>query len=72
LFNDVPFSGFAIETFRDGSLATQMSLMRGLQDGFTPAMAFQRTTEIRTDLPEREAPRPAPECRLFSLRRSTV
>ena len=30
-----PFSGFAIETFPDGSLQTQMSLMHGREDGFT-------------------------------------
>ncbi len=35
LFGGMPFSGFAIETFRDGTLQTQMSLMRGLQDGVT-------------------------------------
>jgi antitoxin component YwqK of YwqJK toxin-antitoxin module len=35
LFNDVPFSGFAIETFPDGKLQTQMTLMLGLQDGVT-------------------------------------
>jgi antitoxin component YwqK of YwqJK toxin-antitoxin module len=35
LLAERPFSGFAIETFLDGRLATQMSLMRGLQDGVT-------------------------------------
>jgi antitoxin component YwqK of YwqJK toxin-antitoxin module len=29
------FSGFAIETFPDGRLQAQMSLMHGLQDGVT-------------------------------------
>jgi hypothetical protein len=32
---EAPFSGFAIETFPDGSLQTQMSLMHGFQDGVT-------------------------------------
>ena len=35
LVGGVPFSGFAIETFPDGRLQTQMPLMRGLQDGVT-------------------------------------
>jgi len=35
LLGDRLFSGFAIETFADGRPATQMSLMRGLQDGVT-------------------------------------
>jgi antitoxin component YwqK of YwqJK toxin-antitoxin module len=34
-FDGIPFSGFAIETFPDGKLQTQMSLMHGLQDGVT-------------------------------------
>jgi antitoxin component YwqK of YwqJK toxin-antitoxin module len=33
LHGDTPFSGFAIETFPDGSLQTQMILMRGVLDG---------------------------------------
>jgi len=33
LLGEAPLSGFAIETFPDGSLATQMSLMRGMHDG---------------------------------------
>jgi len=28
LLGETPFSGFAIETFPDGNLATQMALMR--------------------------------------------
>jgi len=35
LLGETPFSGFAIETFPEGNLATQMSLMRGRQDGVT-------------------------------------
>jgi antitoxin component YwqK of YwqJK toxin-antitoxin module len=35
LLGNTPFSGFAIETFPDGSLQTQVALMRGLQDGVT-------------------------------------
>ncbi len=35
LLGNSPFSGFAIETFPDGKLQTQMSLMHGLQDGVT-------------------------------------
>jgi hypothetical protein len=35
LFDGNPFFGFAIEAFADGSLRTQMSLMRGLEDGVT-------------------------------------
>jgi len=33
LLGEVPFSGFAIETFPDGKLQTQMALMHGRQDG---------------------------------------
>jgi antitoxin component YwqK of YwqJK toxin-antitoxin module len=35
LLGNTPFSGFAIETFPDGSLQTQVALMHGLQDGVT-------------------------------------
>lgn len=35
LLRGVPFSGFAIETFPDGRLRTQMPFMRGLHDGVT-------------------------------------
>jgi len=35
LLAEAHFSGFAIETFADGSLATQMSLKRGMHDGVT-------------------------------------
>jgi hypothetical protein len=35
LLGELPFSGFAIETFPDGNLATQMALMHGRQDGVT-------------------------------------
>jgi hypothetical protein len=35
LLVNTPFSGFAIETFPDGSLQTQVALMHGLQDGVT-------------------------------------
>jgi YD repeat-containing protein len=35
LLGETPFSGFAIETFDDGQLRTQMSLLRGLEDGVT-------------------------------------
>jgi hypothetical protein len=35
LLGEAPFSGFAIETFPDGSLQTQMSLTRGQLDGVT-------------------------------------
>ena len=35
LMDGIPFSGFAIETFRDGTLRTQMSLMHGRGDGVT-------------------------------------
>jgi hypothetical protein len=35
LLGETPFSGFAIETFPDGRLRTQMSLMRGIEDGVT-------------------------------------
>jgi len=35
LLAETPFSGFAIETFPDGRLLTQMSLMHGRLDGVT-------------------------------------
>jgi len=35
LLGEAPFSGFAIETFPDGKLKTQMSLMSGRLDGVT-------------------------------------
>jgi antitoxin component YwqK of YwqJK toxin-antitoxin module len=35
LLGETRFSGFVIETFSDGTLQTQMSLMRGVQDGIT-------------------------------------
>ena len=35
LFDGIPFSGFAIETFPDGTLQTQISFMHGREDGVT-------------------------------------
>jgi antitoxin component YwqK of YwqJK toxin-antitoxin module len=35
LHGEIPFSGFAIETFPDGRLLTHMSLMHGQLDGVT-------------------------------------
>jgi len=49
LFGETPFSGFAIETFPDGRLRTQMPLMRGL--GSHKSDVSDKESEMSRDVP---------------------